>query len=244
MGFLKVDCALRSDTMIPLQMPWIRMMLDKISAVLFDLDGTLLDTAPDLARSLNTLRQRYDQAPLPVHLVRNVASLGCPGLIQLGFNIDTGNSQYPQLRDDFVALYEENICAETVPFEGIISVLETLQRQHIPWGIVTNKAEHLARKILDNIRALDHCACLIGGNTTPFSKPAPEPLYAACEIIQQMPQTCVFVGDSHLDIEAARRANMPSIAALYGYIPENDNPASWGATHSINNPIELLKFLK
>lgn len=216
------------------------MILDKISAVLFDLDGTLLDTAPDLARSLNTLRQRYNQPPLPIHLVRAVTSLGCPGLIQLGFNIDAEQGEYPQLRDDFIGLYEENICVDTKLFEGMLSVLETLQKQDIPWGIVTNKAENLARKILDNIRALDQCACLIGGDTTPFSKPAPEPVYAACKIIQRTPESCVFVGDSHIDIEAARRANMPSIAALYGYIPENDNPSSWGANHTINKPIELL----
>jgi 2-phosphoglycolate phosphatase len=214
-----------------------------ITAVLFDLDGTLLDTAPDLARSLNTLRQRHQKPPLPIQLIRQVVSHGCPGLIRLGFELGTEHVQYPQLRDDFMALYEGAITAESLPFEGIITVLDALNKQQLPWGIVTNKAEHLARKILTELDLIENCACLIGGDTTPFSKPSPEPLYAACNIIQCSPQACVFIGDSSIDIEAAHRANMPSIAALYGYIPDNDPAKSWGADHYIDKPIELLDWL-
>ena len=218
-------------------------MNQKISAVLFDLDGTLLDTAPDLARSLNTLLQRHQKPPLPIQLIRQVVSYGCPGLIRLGFELGTEDAQYPQLRDDFMALYEGAITAESLPFAGIITVLDTLNKQQLPWGIVTNKAEHLARKILTELDLIENSACLIGGDTTPFSKPSPEPLYAACHIIQCSPQSCVFIGDSSVDIEAARRANMPSIAALYGYIPENDPAESWGADHYIDKPVELLDWL-
>lgn len=219
------------------------MTNQKISGVLFDLDGTLLDTAPDLARSLNTLRQRHNKPPLPVERVRQVASLGCPGLIQLGFDIGTEHEHYPKLREDFVALYEDGISVETVPFEGIMAVLESLDNQHILWGIVTNKAEHLARKVLDELGLMENCACLIGGDTTPFSKPSPEPLYAACEMIDRSPEACVFVGDSHLDIEAARSAKMQNIAALYGYIPNDCSPKTWGADFYVDHPIELLDWL-
>ncbi len=211
-------------------------------AVLFDLDGTLLDTAADLARSLNMLRQRENQPPLPVNLVRQVTSFGCAGFMKLGFNIDSNHHRYPQLCKDFIAHYEQNICVDTAPFQGILTVLKTLQSEQIPWGIVTNKAENLARKILSHIPAFNDCACLIGGDTTPFSKPSPEPLYAACNIIGYNPQDCLFVGDAFGDIEAARRANMRSVAALYGYIPQEDDPTLWGADYSINSPIELLKL--
>lgn len=219
------------------------MPIQKISGVLFDLDGTLLDTAPDLARSLNVLRHRHNKPPVAIDQVRHIATYGCPGLIQLGFDIDTDHAHYPQLRADFLALYAAEITAETRPFEGINTVLEALNKAQIPWGIVTNKAEHLAKKILDNLGLTTDCACLIGGDTTPFSKPAPEPLYAACDLLNRSPQACVFIGDSPLDIEAAQRANMPSIAALYGYLPELCNPRSWGADHYIEKPIELLDWL-
>jgi phosphoglycolate phosphatase len=212
----------------------------KISGVLFDLDGTLLDTAPDLARSLNTLRERYKKPPLGIEQVREVASLGCPGLIHLGFDIDLNHPNYPELCRDFVTLYEADITAHTRPFEGIGTVLQTLKKNQIPWGVVTNKAEKLAKKILDNLALTPDCACLIGGDTTPFPKPAPDPLYAACKIIRLNPEDCLFIGDSSLDIQAAQRAKMPNIAALYGYIPNSCDPQAWEADYYVTTPIEIL----
>lgn len=219
------------------------MNYQKISAVLFDLDGTLLDTALDLGRSLNVLRQRYNKAPLPIHQVRQVASLGCPGLIRLGFEIGTDHPDYPQLCEAFIAIYEAGISTETVPFDGIKTVLQTLDEKQLPWGIVTNKAERLAKKVITELGLIENCACVIGGDTTPYNKPAPEPLYAACTLIKCSPQSCVYIGDSQLDIEAAQQAKMPNIAALYGYIPENCDPHSWGADYYINKPVDILNWL-
>lgn len=214
-----------------------------ISGVLFDLDGTLLDTVPDLAGALNTLRERYQLPPLAIDQVRQVTSYGSPGFIKLGFGIDTDHPQYPQLKKEFYTLYENRISSETRPFDGVHLVLDTLKNQNLAWGIVTNKVEHLARKVISDLGLLEHCACVIGGDTTPFSKPSPEPLFAACSIINCDPQSCLFIGDSILDIQAATSANMPSVIALYGYIPENENPSDWGANHSINTPDELLNLL-
>ncbi len=213
------------------------------SGVLFDLDGTLLDTVPDLAGALNTLRERYQLPPLAIDQVRQVTSYGSPGFIKLGFDIDTDHPQYPQLKKEFYSLYENRISAETRPFDGVHLVLDTLKKQNLPWGIVTNKVENLARKVISDLGLLEHCACVIGGDTTPFAKPSPEPLFAACSIINCKPQSCLFIGDSILDIQAATSANMPSVIALYGYIPENENPSDWGANYAINNPGDLLKLL-
>jgi N-acetyl-D-muramate 6-phosphate phosphatase len=230
--------------MNPLNLRGTNMNNRKISGVLFDLDGTLVDTVPDLARALNSLLARHQQPTLPVARIREVVTFGCAGLIPLGFNISTDHLRYPQLARDFLALYENDISQESRPFEGITTVLDALNHAKIPWGIVTNKAEHLARKVVTELGLMPDCACLIGGDTTPFSKPEPEPLYAACRLLERSPEDCVFIGDSPLDIEAARRANMPSIAALYGYLPANSSPTeSWGAKHSVMNPLELLGLL-
>ncbi len=214
-----------------------------ISAVLFDLDGTLLDTVPDLAGALNTLRQRYQLPSLAIDQVRQVTSYGSPGFIKLGFDIDTDHPTYPQLKEEFYTLYENRISSETRPFEGVEFVLEKLKQQNLPWGIVTNKVEHLARKVISDLGLLEHCACVIGGDTTAFSKPSPEPLYAACSIINCAPESCLFIGDSILDVEAAKRASMRSVVALYGYIPQNEDPSSWGANYSISKPEELLNWI-
>ncbi len=219
-------------------------MNTNLSSILFDLDGTLLDTVPDLAGALNTLRSRYQLTPLEIDQVRHVTSYGSPGFIKLGFDIDIDHPQYPELKKEFYSLYENRISTETRPFNGVKTVLEKLKEQNLPWGIVTNKVEHLAKKVLKELGLLDHCTVVIGGDTTPFSKPSPEPLYAACSIINCDPQSCLFVGDSILDIEAAKRANMRSVVALYGYIPENEDPASWSANYSIARPEELLEIIK
>ena len=215
-----------------------------LSSVLFDLDGTLLDTVPDLAGALNTLREQHQLPPLAIDQVRQVTSYGSPGFIKLGFGIETDHPNYPKLKKNFYSLYENRISTETRPFDGIHSVLDTLKKQNLPWGIVTNKVEHLAKKVLKELGLLERCSVVIGGDTTSFSKPSPEPLYAACSIINCDPRSCLFVGDSILDVEAARRANMRSVVALYGYIPENEDPASWSANYSIARPEELLEIIK
>lgn len=215
----------------------------KIQAVLFDMDGTLLDTAPDIARSLNILRERHQLPPLSIEQVREVTSYGSPGLLRLAFDISNTDERYPEIRKEFIALYEADITAQTRPFEGISTVLDSLSQAQIPWGVVTNKAENLAQKILDNLSLSATCACLIGGDSTPHPKPAPDPLLAACKIINRQPQNCLYVGDSPLDIQAAKSAKMPSIAALYGYIPKPSDPHSWGADLTINTPLEILGYL-
>lgn len=220
------------------------MTQQKIATVLFDLDGTLLDTAPDLAYALNQLLALHQQEPLSLKAIRNVVSFGCAGMLNLGFNITPEDPQYPALLEHFLALYEEHITRETRPFAGIDTVLEQLDYQGIRWGIVTNKAERLAKQILGNLNLLSRSACVVGGDTTPHQKPNPTPLHAACEMINADPDATVYIGDNQLDIEAARRASMRNIAALYGYVPESSKPESWGADYYIDRPLEILDWLE
>jgi N-acetyl-D-muramate 6-phosphate phosphatase len=213
-----------------------------IKAVLFDLDGTLADTAPDLAYALNTLRGSRGMVPLPLEATRPVTSHGARGLLAVGFEIAPGHPDYDALRDEFLALYTANLCRATTLFPGMPELLSGLEERGLPWGVVTNKLERFALPLLERLDLRTRTACVIGGDTTPWNKPHPEPLLKASRVIGVEPQDCVYVGDDRRDVEAGHAAGMKVAVAGWGYLNGNDSE-TWGGDWMLNEPQELLRLI-
>lgn len=213
-----------------------------IQAVLFDLDGTLADTAPDLTYALNRVRGARGLPPLPLAATRPVASQGARGLIGAGFSIHPGDPGYDALRDEFLAVYAENLCRETRLFAGIPELLDRLEARALPWGVVTNKAERFTFPLLDLLKVRSRSACVIGGDTTGRIKPHPDPLLAASRAIGLAPQSCIYLGDDRRDVEAGHAAGMKTAIAKWGYLNGQD-PENWNADHMIEAPRDLLRIL-
>jgi len=214
-----------------------------IRAVLFDLDGTLADTAPDLAGALNALLEERRRPPIPVDAARPLTSSGARGMLRVGFGIDPGHAEYEPLKARFLDLYAERICVETGLFAGMAELLAALDARAVRWGVVTNKAERFTRPLLEALALLDRAACVVGGDTTARAKPHPDPLLHAARHIGIAAGLCLYVGDDLRDIQAARAAGMPAIAAAYGYLGENGDPHAWGADAVIDHPLEVLNHL-
>jgi len=211
-------------------------------AVLFDLDGTFADTAPDLNHALNQMRAARGLAPVPLETTRPVTSLGARGLLRIGFSLSPGDPTYNELRAEFLRRYEADICLNTRLFPGTEELLAGIEARGIRWGIVTNKAEHLARLLLRGLNMETRSACVIGGDTTPHLKPHPAPLLAASTTLAVAPQSCIYVGDDQRDIAAGRAAGMRTVAVGYGYL-NGSEPATWGADALIARPEDLLPLL-
>lgn len=220
-----------------------RTIIRPFSAILFDLDGTLVDTAPDLAFALNTLLEQQGFDSLPYETIRPVASNGSLGLLQLGFGISSEHNDFSSLQQRFIKLYQQNIVRETKLFDGMETVLSCLEKANISWGIVTNKPAFLTGPLVEQLNLTQRASCIVSGDTTPFSKPHPAPMFYACEQINHLPEQCLYVGDHARDIEAGKNANMQTIAALYGYIADGDNPNDWLADSSIEEPRDILQWL-
>jgi phosphoglycolate phosphatase len=211
-------------------------------AVLFDLDGTLADTAPDLARALNSVRAADGLPALPPISLRPVASMGARGLLGTGFGITPEDPRFVELRDRFLDFYQRDICVETALFPGMEQVLQEIERRSIPWGIVTNKAERFTGPLVEALQLQRRAACVVSGDTTARSKPAPDSLLYASKALGVAPADCLYVGDDERDVLAARAAGMKVIAAEYGYL-SGGNPRAWGADAVIKQPLELLQYL-
>jgi len=211
-------------------------------AVLFDLDGTFADTAPDLGYAINAMRAARGLSPVPLADTRKVTSLGARGLLGVGFNMGPDHADYPAMREEFLSIYENNLCRDTVLFPGMARLIDSLENQGIVWGIVTNKAERFAKPLIEQLGYAARTACIIGGDTTGHLKPHPAPLLAACEIIGIGPTACHYVGDDHRDIEAGRAAGMRTVAVRFGYL-NGSNPDEWGADAVVSNPEEIEKLL-
>src|SRR5690606_16220522 len=169
------------------------------AAVLFDLDGTFADTAPDLGNAVNAMRAARGLAPVPLAETRRVTSLGARGLLGVGFGITPQHADYPAMREDFLRLYEGKLCCDTVLFPGMAELVNRLEQRRILWGIVTNKAERFAKPLLKQLGYATRAACIIGGDTTAHMKPHPAPLLAAAETMRVAPQSCIYVGDDERD---------------------------------------------
>ena len=219
------------------------MTASPLKCVLFDLDGTLVDTAPDLGHALNRVLDKAGRDPLPQTQMRPYASSGARGLLKLGFGIDESDAGYAELRRQFLDFYAADIAADSQLFPGISDALHALATQDISWGIVTNKPGWLTDKLLQGLEFPTQPLCIIGGDATPYPKPDPANLLLACEQIQYSPQQCLYVGDAQRDITAGQRAGMCTVAATYGYIEDGDDPESWGANWLIDQPGKLLACL-
>jgi N-acetyl-D-muramate 6-phosphate phosphatase len=218
-------------------------MTQPIHAVLFDLDGTLVDSAPDLAATINRLREEHLLPPLPFNLIRPIANLGSKALIKLAFDIDDKHPHFLKVRDRFFALYQD-LCNQTSRlFPDIDQVLLHLEEEHIPWGIVTNKLTRHTHTLLTDLNLMHRSACVVCGDTLPTNKPNPEPILHACWLLQQEPAHCLYVGDAMTDVSASRAAGTKSIVALYGYTGISEDPYTWQADGYIKKPLEILKWL-
>ncbi len=212
-------------------------------AVLFDLDGTLLDTAPDLAGALNRVRCNHDLPPVPFSALRPWVSHGSFALVRAGFGLADDHPTFESLRQELLAEYHAQIADESAPFSGIDAVLEWLQARELRWGIVTNKPGWLTTPLLARVPFTHTPGCVVSGDTLPVRKPDPGPLLLAAETLRVAPSRCIYVGDAERDVEAGRRAGMRTLIASYGYLGMHDEPAHWGADGMVASPHELMNWL-
>ena len=219
-------------------------MRPMLSTILFDLDGTLLDTAPDMAWALNQVRMQNDQPALDFQLIRPYVSHGSFALSRIGCDAKEGSDEFEQFRLRLLAIYGENIARETRLFAGMEQILENLERRSIEWGIVTNKPGWLTTPLLQQLNLTSRAAVVICGDTIPQKKPHPAQLLLAADRLNTSPNHCVYIGDAERDITAGNSAGMHTLAALYGYIGIHDNPANWGADGTVQTPADLGEWLQ
>jgi N-acetyl-D-muramate 6-phosphate phosphatase len=218
-------------------------MLKNRGALLFDLDGTLLDTAPDLVNALNIQLQRHQKPPITYEVARPYASRGSRGLIEIGFGILKGEADFEARRQEYLDLYAQNLKIGTQAYPGMDQLLRKLTEHKILWGIVTNKPGFLTHPLLEQMSLSVPPACVVSGDTCARSKPAPDSLLYACELLDVLPENSLYVGDSECDVIAAREAGMKVIVARYGYTLPEENPALWKADGYIDTLTEVISLL-
>ncbi|GAA0850548.1 N-acetylmuramic acid 6-phosphate phosphatase MupP [Marinobacter szutsaonensis] len=216
----------------------------KPSVVLFDLDGTLIDTAPDFIRCLNQLREQHGLAPLPPEQIRRSVSNGARAMIRVGFGLESEHPDYTEKHTAFLDLYEAGVAVETTLFEGMDELLRSLEERDIPWGIVTNKPVRFAAPLVEALGLAQRCAAVVCPDHVAQRKPHPEALFLACTQIGAQPETAIYVGDHERDIEAGRNAGMRTIAVRYGYIEEPETVDLWQADLIANTVSDLAKLLQ
>jgi len=214
-----------------------------IKAVLFDLDGTLADTAPDLAHALNEVRREQGLAPLPFADIRPSVSHGATALIRLGFGLAPEEAAFEPLRQRLLEIYREQLTLHTRLFPGMAELLEALEARGLPWGVVTNKPAWLTEPLLAGLGLAARTGCIVSGDSTAKRKPHPEPMLRACRLLGMDQAHCLYVGDAQRDIEAGRRAGMKTLVALFGYLDDDDRPQDWQADGLIRHPAEILHWL-
>jgi phosphoglycolate phosphatase len=213
-----------------------------LAAVLLDLDGTLLDTAPDLARALNTLRGEQRLAPLAFERIRPLVSNGATAVVRVGFP-DADAPQFDLLRARFLELYRAHLVVDTRLFPGFDEVLSQLEAHHIPWGVITNKPRWLTEPLLQQLGLFDRAGCVLSGDSLPVCKPDPLPLLTGAQQLNVEPARCLYLGDALRDMQAARAANMVALGASFGYIGAHDEVQDWPVTAWIEEPLELLAWV-
>ncbi len=218
-------------------------MFTQIRAVLFDLDGTLIDSAPDLGAAADKMRVDRGMPSLPLHVYRPMAGAGARGMIGVAFGHTPDHPEYESLKSEFLANYEACMTERTRAFDGVAELVDALLQAGLHWGVVTNKMERFALPLTRQMPLFASARTVIGGDTTPHAKPHPAPLLEAARQIGLAPGDCVYVGDDERDIAAGLAAGMPTVAARYGYLGAKADTLSWGAHAHIDTPLELLNWL-
>lgn len=218
-------------------------MTTAISGVLFDLDGTLLNTAPDFVYALNQVRAEFNLAAISFETIAPIANLGSRAMIKRAFNIEEDHEHFELMREKFLNFYAEHIANATHFFPEIDKVLQYLDDNHIPWGIVTNKLTVHTTKVLAALNFSHRPGCVICGDTLTTYKPHPEPILYACKLLGIDPARSLYVGDAPTDVAASKAAGLHSLVALYGYINEGEDPLTWKADGYINHPLEIIDWL-
>ncbi|MBI1173991.1 MAG: HAD-IA family hydrolase [Sideroxydans sp.] len=213
-----------------------------IKGVLFDLDGTFADTAPDLAVALNHVRELHDLPPLPLATIRPQASHGSAGLLSLGFGVTPEDPRFDALRIDFLAYYNAHLCVHSTLFPGMSELIDELERRGLKWGIVTNKPHRFTVPLIRALGYERRAACMVSGDTCAHAKPHPLPLLHAAATMHFSPASCLYLGDDLRDMQAAQAAGMRGIVANYGYL-DRQQAAGWPAQGAIDSPPQLLQYL-
>ena len=208
-------------------------------AVLFDLDGTLADTAPDMARTVNMMLEQRGRAMVSIAQVRPHVSSGARGMIRAAFGVGTDDPSFKALRQEFLDIYADNLCIDSVLFPGIAQLLDRLDNEGIAWGVVTNKFERLARPVLDGLGVGARARVIVGGDTCARAKPFADPLLHASAQLGIAPDRSLYVGDDERDVQAARAAGMKVIVAGYGYLGDGAPPVLWGADAIVDSPLAI-----
>jgi N-acetyl-D-muramate 6-phosphate phosphatase len=214
-----------------------------IQAVLFDLDGTLIDSAPDLGGAANDMRVARGLAPYPLAHFRPMVGSGARGMVGRAFEVLPPDPQFAALRDEFLQRYEARMTQQTQVFPAVLPLLEALGVRTLPWGIVTNKAARFAEPLVRALGLHERAATLVCGDTTPHSKPHPEPLLEAARRLGVGPAHCAYVGDDLRDVQAGKAAGMVTIAVAWGYLGLGESIDAWGADHIVQTPHQLLQLL-
>jgi phosphoglycolate phosphatase len=214
-----------------------------MQAVLFDLDGTLVDTAPDLGYALNLQRERHGLDFLPEAMIRPYASHGSRGLLEIGFGLLPTDSHFEAMRTEYLELYTQVMTRQPVLFEGMAETLLAIEQRGLRWGIVTNKPRRFTQPMVAHMGLDVRAGAVISGDDAPQPKPSPQTLLLACERMQIDPQTVLYVGDAERDVQAGNAAGMKTLVALFGYLSVTDQPEEWGADGCIEQPCDLLAYL-
>jgi N-acetyl-D-muramate 6-phosphate phosphatase len=220
------------------------MMFHHVKAVLFDLDGTLIDSAPDLGAAADKMRVDRGLPSLPLESYRHMAGAGARGMLGIAFGMKPDHPEYDAMREEFFRNYERCMTERTRAFDGIGELIDSLVGQGLAWGVVTNKSMRFAGPLTQAMPLFASAGAVVGGDTTPHPKPHPAPLLEAARMLSLAPTDCIYVGDDERDVAAGRAAGMPTVAACYGYLGANAETRRWGADAHIANPLDLLSLLQ
>ena len=213
------------------------------TAIVFDLDGTLIDSAPDLGAAANRMRIKRGLSVLPLDQYRPLAGAGARGMLSIGFGLTPDADNFNAMREEFFAEFERDLLANTVVFDQVDELIQTIEQRGYLWGVVTNKAERFTLPTTQQMPLFRNASCIVSGDTTPHAKPHPMPLLEAAKRAGALPAECIYVGDDERDIVAGLAAGMQTVAVQYGYLGANADTRSWGAQATIAQPLQLLSLL-